>query len=45
MREFDTRYLVILRKQIKPNRKVGIAQKLVLKTKGTYRSLEKATPN
>ena len=43
--EFDTGDLVIVMKKVKSSRKYGIAQKLVLKTKGTYRSLEKATPN
>ena len=45
VREFDTGDLVIVRKQVKSTRKYGISQKLVLKTKGTYRFLEKATPS
>ena len=45
MREFDTGYLVILRKQVKSSRKYGIDQKLVFKTKGSYRFLEKDTPS
>ena len=42
MREFDTGYLVIVRKQVKSSRKVGIAQKVVFKTKVPYIALEKA---
>ena len=34
MRKFDTVDLVVVRKQVKPNRKYGISQELVLK-KGT----------
>ena len=34
---------MIVRKQVKSSRKYGLAQKLVLKTKGPYRVLEKAT--
>ena len=44
MREFDTGYLVIVRKQVTSIRKYGVAQKLVLKTKGPYRVLNKGTP-
>ena len=45
MRQFDTRDLVVLKKQVKSNRKYGKAQKLVLITKVTYRFIEKATPS
>ena len=43
MREFDTGYLVVGRKQVKSSRKYRISQKLVLKTKGSYIFLEEAT--
>ena len=39
MREFDTGDLVLARKQVNSNRKDGIAQRLVFKTKGPYRVL------
>ena len=38
MREFYTVYLVVVRKQVKSSIKERIAQKLVLKTKGTIQS-------
>ena len=41
--EFDTGYLVVVRKQVKSIRKYWIAHKLVFKTKGLYRVLEKDT--
>ena len=44
MREFDTVYLVVVKKKGKSSRKDGVAQKLVLKTKGPYRVLDKDTP-
>ena len=44
MREFDAGDLVIVSKQVKSRGKYVIAQKLVFKTKGTYRVLEKVTP-
>ena len=43
MREFDTEDLVVVRKHVKSSRKDGIDQELVLKKKGPYRVLEKAT--
>ena len=43
MREFDTEDLVVVRKHVKSSRKYGIDQELVLKKKGPYRVLEKAT--
>ena len=36
MREFDTGDIVVVMKQVKSNRKDGVYQKLVFKTKGTY---------
>ena len=45
MREFDTGYLVIVKKQMKSSRKVGIAQKVVFKTKVPYIFLEKDIPS
>ena len=45
MREFDTGYLVVIRKHVNSIRKEGISQKLLFKTKGPYRVLEKATPS
>ena len=35
---------MVVKKQLKSSRKVGVAKKLVFKTKGTCRVLEKATP-
>ena len=35
-REFDTGYLVVVSKQVKSSRKVGISHKLLFKTKGPY---------
>ena len=43
-REFYTRDIVVVRKQLKSSRYDGIAYKLVFKIKGPYRVLEKATP-
>ena len=45
MREFDTGDLVVVRKKLKSRIKDGIANKLVFKTKGPYRVLEKDTSN
>ena len=45
MREFDTGYIVVVRKQAKLSRRYGISQKLLFKTKGPYRVLEKDTPS
>ena len=45
VREFDTGNLVVVRKQVKSTRKYGIYHKLVFKTKGPYRVLDKATPS
>ena len=39
MREFYTRDLVVVRKQVNSSRKDGISQKLVFKTKELYRVL------
>ena len=36
---------MVVRKQVKSSRKYGGAHKLLLKTKGPYRVLEKATPS
>ena len=44
MKEFDTEDLVVVMKQVKSNRKYGISQKLVFKTKGPYRVLDNYTP-
>ena len=44
IREFDARYIVVVRKQVKSSRKYGIAHKLVFKTNGPYIFLEKAPP-
>ena len=44
MREFDIGDLLVVRKHVNSSRKYGIDQKLVFKTKGQYRFLEKATP-
>ena len=44
MREFHTGDLVVVRKHAKSSRKDGISQKLLFKTKGTYRLLDKDTP-
>ena len=41
MREFYTGDLLIVRKQVKSIRKYGISQRLVFKTKGPCRVLEK----
>ena len=35
---------MVLRNQVNSSRNYGVAQKLVLKTKGPYRVLEKVTP-
>ena len=45
MREFHTGDLVVVRKHVKTSIKYRIAQKLLFKTKGPYRVLEKATPS
>ena len=45
MREFDTEDLVIIRKHVKSSIKYGIEDKLVFKTNGPYRVLEKAAPS
>ena len=45
MRGFDTGYLVLVRKQVNSSIRVGVAQKLVFKTKGPYIFLQKATPS
>ena len=45
MREFYTGDLAVVRKNVKSSRKDGVAYKLVFKTKGPYRFLEKATPS
>ena len=45
MREFDTGDFVLVREKVKSSRKYGISQKLLFKTKGPYRVLEKATPS
>ena len=45
MREFDTGDLLVVRKQVNSTIKDGKTQKLVFKTKGPYRVLEKATPS
>ena len=45
MREFDTGYLVVLRKRVKSSRKYGISRKLLFKTKGPYIVLDKSTPS
>ena len=42
-REFNTGDIVVVMNQVKSIIKKGVAQKLVLKTKGPYRVLEKAT--
>ena len=44
MREFDTGYILAVRKQVKSIRKYGVTQKLVFKAKGPYKVLEKNTP-
>ena len=44
MKEFDTGDLVVVRNRVKSSKKCGISKKLVLKKKGSYRVLEKATP-
>ena len=43
-REFDTGDIVVVRNEAKKTRNDRISQKLVLKIKGTYIVLEKATP-
>ena len=43
MREFETEYLVLVRKQVKSSIKDGMAHILVSKTKVPYMVLEKAT--
>ena len=43
MREFYTVNLVVVREQLNSSIKCGMSQKLVFKTKGPYRVLEKAT--
>ena len=45
MREFDTGDLVVVRKQVKSIIKYVTAKKLLLRTKGPYRFLDKATPS
>ena len=45
MREIYKVYLVLVRKHVKSIRKDRIAQKLVFKTKGPYRVLEKVAPS
>ena len=45
MRGFYTRDLVVVSKKVKSSSKNGIDQKLVFKTKGPYRVLEKAAPS
>ena len=45
MREFDIGGLVLVRKQANSNIKDGMSQRLVFKTKGLYRVLEKDTPS
>ena len=42
-REFDTGEIVVVRKKVNSIRNDNITQKLVLKKKGPYRFLEKAT--
>ena len=44
VREFDTGEIVVVKKQMNSTRNDGLSQKLVFKTKGPYRVLEKATP-
>ena len=44
MRKFDTGEIVVVNKQMKSTGKDGLSQKLVFKTKGPYRVLDKATP-
>ena len=44
MREFYIGYIAVVRKKANPSIKDQISQKLVFKTKGPYRVLEKATP-
>ena len=45
MREFDTGDIVVVKNHVKSSRKDGVTQKLVFKTKGPYRVLEKAAPS
>ena len=45
VREFDTGDIVVVSMQVKSTRKNGVSRKLVFKTKGPYRVLEKATPS
>ena len=45
VRGFDTRDLMVVRKQVNSSRKYGISHKLVFKKKGPYRVLKKATPS
>ena len=45
MREFETVDIVVLRKISKSSRKEKVDPKIVLKTKGPYSVLEKATPS
>ena len=43
MRKLATGEILVVRKQVKSSRKELVSHKLVFKTKGTYRVLEKAT--
>ena len=43
VRDFDTEYMVVLREQVNASRNYGVDHKLVFKTKGPYRVLDKAT--
>ena len=44
VRDFDTRDIVVVRKQVNLIVKYGVSHKLSLKTKKPYRVVEKATP-
>jgi hypothetical protein len=44
-RSFDTGDLVIVRKQVQSNASKGISAKLLFKTRGPYRVIEKITPS
>ena len=44
IREFGTGYIVVLKKQLKSSIKNGVSHKLLSKTKGPKRVLEKNTP-
>ena len=44
IREFDTGEIVVVRIQVKSRRNVRVAQKLLFKTKLSYRVLYKDTP-